>query len=395
MIVWIVINYNLYESKRHFSQKLADSFERRGIKVHLIDLQKGPPGSVIEKQKLALDFPPDLCCSFNRVIPDRQGAFFWDLQKIPYLSLLLDPAIYDLNLIRSPTGAISCVDENDCELLESKGFKRAFFWPHGVERELAEVDDHKKVYDVVMFGSCYDPEGLRNAWRQKYPPPIQTLIEEAAEMTLEGETPFWVAVQRTIERLRFDPMEIDFRKICTLVDNFVRGVDRLELIRSVAKIPGIKVHLFGGSCWREETPILGWGHYFKGSSQVEVHGALPFTEALEVMKSSRVCLNSSIFFKKGSHERILIGLACGSLVVTSESTWTRREFEDSLLIYKPKQWQEVNDKIHYLLTHEEERKEMITKGREKVLQGHTWDTRVEQLLKQWNLVRRDEQGSKL
>lgn len=378
--VWIIINYNLYESKRHFAHGLGEAFERKGIKVRFIDLQKAP----IEQgmRELALSFPPDLCCSFNRVIPDRNGQFFWDLRKIPYLSILVDPVFYDLNLLKSPYSYLSCVDQCDCELIASKGFERAFFWPHGVERELS-TQTSERPYEISFIGSCYDHDGLRKAWQAKYAPPIHALIEEAVEIVLsEPETPFWTAVQRTLERLRFDPMEIDFHKICNFVDNYVRGRDRFELIRALSKIPGVKVHLFGGSCWREELPIMGWSHYFSGNPQVVVHPAIPYTEALEVMKRSKICLNSSPFFKKGSHERILTALMCGSLPVTTVSLWTKEQFTDSeeLLLYRPLHWNDIQEKVQHFLSNEAARQNAAERGKNKVLHAHTWDSRVEQLL---------------
>ncbi|MCE5316505.1 MAG: glycosyltransferase [Parachlamydia sp.] len=379
--VWIIINYNLYESKRHFAHGLGEAFERKGIKTHYIDLQKAPIDQGM--RELALAFPPDLCCSFNRVIPERSGQFFWDQRKIPYLSILVDPVFYDLNLLRSPYSYLSCVDQCDTELIASKGFERAFFWPHGVERELSAPQGYERPYDISFIGSCYDHEGLRKAWQAKYSPPIQALIEESVEIVFsEAETPFWLAVQRTLERMRFDPMEIDFHKICTFVDNYVRGRDRYELIRALSKIPDVKVHLFGGSCWREELPILGWSHYFNANSQVVVHPAIPYTEALDVMKRSKISLNSSPFFKKGSHERILTSLMCGSLPVSTMSLWTKQQFTDGqdLLLYRPLHWADINEKVHHFLTDEPARQAAVERGRAKVLQDHTWDSRVDQLL---------------
>jgi spore maturation protein CgeB len=375
--VWIIINYNLYETKRHFSHGLGAALERRGIAVRYIDLQSTPFDRIMS------DTPPDLCCSFNRSNQDEHGKFFWDERKMPYLSILVDPILYDLKLIESPYSYLSYVDGYDGDLLQCKGFGRALFWPHAVERELTAPEGQARPYDITFFGSSYDPEGLRNSWRSKYPLPMQKLIEEAIEITFsEASTPFWEAVKRLN-----CPLE-DFMKICTLVDNYVRGIDRIELIRAVAKIPNVKVHLFGGTCWREETPIRGWNSYFGNHPQVILHPAIPYQEALQVFKQSKICLNSSPFFKRGSHERILAGLACGSLVVTNESQWTRSQFVEGeeLLFYSSKQWGEVTEKVQFFLNNEPARQAAAAKGRNKVMQAHTWDHRVEGLLQFWERV---------
>jgi spore maturation protein CgeB len=381
--IWIIINYNLYESKRYFSLKLMEAFTRKGIKTKIIDLglEHSPPQKSNQR--------PDLVCSFNRTVADENGLFYWDRYQIPALSFLVDPAIYDLNLLRSPYSLISCVDQFDCRLIQSQAFDRVFFWAHAVERELAAEPKGERPYDVVFLGSSYDPEGLRRSWETRYSAAKRALIDEAVEKTLaEVETPFWVAVQQVVTRLSIELSSTEFVKICSDVDQYVRGVDRLMLIRSIKDAP---VHVFGGTCWREQIPIQGWPQSLANQPNVHVHPAISFAESLQIVKQSKICLNSMPFFKEGTHERIFTGLACGSLVITTDNLWIRKHFDvgQDLLTYRSKNWASVNEQVNYYLQHPKEREEMVYRGRQKVMLEHTWDKRVEQLIQFVNPLLKD------
>ena len=100
------------------------------------------------------------------------------------------------------------------------------------------------------------------------------------------------------------------------------------------------------------------------------------------LKRSKIVLNSMLFFRDGSHERIFTGLSCGSVPVTSESLYLHEQFTDGkdVVFYQAKKKEEVNAKIEELLSDEKKRKEMAASGKEVVMKHHTWDHRVEELL---------------
>lgn len=375
--ILFIVNYNLYESKRYFTEKLIEALKRRGILCHTLDLQWDTPKEW--QAKLGSGRKPDLICSFNRAVYENSGEFFWDRYKVPFLSILVDPALYDINLINSAYSIISCVDRLDCAYIRDRGFNRVFFWPHAVEAELSP-GNKERLYDVVALGSSYDPDGLRHSWQQKYPDSFTDIIEGAAQIALADRSiPFWEATDLALKNVKEGIESIDLIKLYTLVDNYIRGMDRVELIRS---IKDARVHIFGGTCWREETPIYGWTHYFGNNPNVTIHPSIPFQETLEVLKQSKICLNSMPFFKDGTHERIFTGLACGCLPITTDNMWVSENFIDGkeLILYKPLQWSDVNEKVNYYLANPQEREAIAAAGRRKVIANHTWDNRVEELL---------------
>lgn len=376
--IWIGVYYNLYESKRYFSAKLAEALQRQGFSVKILDFKDDQSYQLFGKLKD--NHPkPYFFCSFNRTERNKEGQFFFDVYKIPNLSILVDPAIYDSDLVKSSYSIISCVDKFDCEFVQNLDFQKVFFFPHAVERELAPNTPNDRPYDVVFLGSCYDHEGLQAAYQSRYSEQVWNWIMEGVDMYLsESHCTFWKAAEWVKAKSHLPSLSSN--QIAYYIDNYVRGLDRTELIRS---IKDAQVHVFGGTCWRSEQPIKGWSQSLADQANVVVHPAITFRESMEILKKSKICLNSMPFFKNGTHERIFTGLACGCLPITTENLWVRENFIDGeeLVLYQPKKWDAVNEKVNYYLANEQDRLRVVSQGREKVMNKHTWDHRAELLAK--------------
>lgn len=276
------------------------------------------------------------------------------------------------------------MDHFDCDYVRSHHFEKVFFWGHAVEKELAPLPKQERPYDVVLLGSCYDHENLRAFWHQKMSKNDIKIIEAAVEIVLSSiSTPLYEAVKQSMLQngLHFESveeLEMKLHGYAYYVDNYMRGKDRTELIRSIKKA---QVHVFGNVCWRTEEPLLGWEHSLKGMKNVTIHQAVNFEKSLEIQKLSKISLNSMPFFKNGTHERIFTGLACGALPITSDNLWIRENFthNKNILIYPPKGWAQVDSWVEDYLNHPAKLKEIVHEGREKVMREHTWDVRVQQL----------------
>lgn len=375
--------YNLYQSKRYFCFRLAEAFNRLGIETTIID------GATLDRQReefLRACDPKQtfFTCSFNSMEPTPEGYFLADYTRVPHVAFLLDPAFNYRNVLESDNTVITCVDHFDCEYVKSKLFDRVFFWGHAVERELAPAQNQEKPYDVVFLGSCYDHETLRNFWREKMSVQEAQTIEDAIDIVLgDNQTPLLQGVEKALREsgLKFESDE-DFENnvyfYAYYVDNYMRGKDRTELIRS---IKDAHVHVFGDVCWRKEEPIYDWRYSLSGMKNVTIHPAVTFEDSLNILKQSKICLNSMPFFKNGTHERIFTGLACEALPITTDNLWIRDNFEHGkdLLIYRPQHWDEVNSWVNDYLKNPSKLKAVVEKGREKVMREHTWDVRVQQL----------------
>lgn len=375
--ICFLVNYNLYESKRHFTQKLADALTRKGVETKIIDLQEGPLNLDIVTE--IQYFTPDLTCSFNSFVPDSNGRFLWDLLQIPHLAILVDPAIYSLNLTKSPYSIISCVDRFDCKDIAAYQFDRVFFLPHAIEKEPPPPTDDRP-YDVVYLGSCYDYESLRTYWREQLPITINAVLDNAIDIVFSDS---YISLAQALTMAWGDAglshEGVDFVKLFYYLDQYTRGKDRVELIRQIRDRP---VHIFGELMPEDPLFHFGWSHYLGEQSNVTFHPSVPFNEALQILKKTRVCLNSMPFFKNGTHERIFAAFAGGAVPLTSDSLYLDQEFcvGEDLLVYKPSERDLVNEQINHLLSDESRRQEMAAKGRAIVMERHTWDQRADQLI---------------
>lgn len=376
--ICLIVNYNLYESKRHFTQKLADALRRQNIETMIIDMEekslKADTGKKIQ------DFHPDLTCSFNSILPISQGKYLWDIIKIPHLSILVDPALYSAHLATSPYSLMSCVDLFDLELLETSGVKSAFFWPHAIEKDLEEQHQKERIYDVVFLGSCYDHDTLRRQWRGDHDEEYNKMMDNAIELTLgDNKTCLVEALLIALNQSSLKPANNDFLRMFSYLDHYTRGRDRIELIQSIKNVP---VHIFGTLSNDIGIETMGWGHYVGRQANVTIHPAVTYQESLEILKQSKICLNSMPFFKNGTHERIFASLACGAVPLTSDNLFMQEHFKpnEELLLYQSGNWDAVEPAIVDLIHNESKRKAVAAAGCQKVLKEHTWDTRVTQLL---------------
>lgn len=376
--ICLIVNYNMYESKRYFTQKFAEALERRGIQTRIIDvaesqLSAASIGDIVR-------FSPDLTCSFNTLLPTSENRHLWDLLETPHWSILLDPAIYSTNLAHSPYSIISCVDRDDCSMLQKSGFDRAFFWPHAVEKELIGTGEAKKSFEVVFLGSCYDYESLRVSWRTQCSEPVSKILDDAIDIVFsDNRTSLAAALVQAWGAAKLPLQGVDFPTLFYYLDNYTRGRDRVELIRAVKDIP---VHVFGALSDDNAVGILGWSPYLSACKNVTVHPAVPFSEGLEILRRSKIALNSAPFFKNGSHERVLTALACGALPITTDTIFFREHFKEGeeIAFYHPKKWDLVNATIKEYLDNAEKRKQAVQAGAKIVAKSFTWDKRVDEFL---------------
>ncbi len=373
----LITNFNLYHSKRRFTQKFSEALNRKGVETRIIDAEE----TVLDTETVGSikKFKPDVTCSFNTLLPFPNKKFLWDLLKIPHWSILVDPSIYSVNLINSPYSVISCVDRFDCEGLAATGFQKSFFWPHGVEKEL-KSDNGERPYDVAFLGSCYDYENLRGYWQDTLPKKQSDVLDSAIEIVLsDNHTPLQAALVQAWNAAGLFPGQADFATLFYYLDLYTRGKDRVDLIRS---IKDANVHVFGDLSQDNVVEKLGWSYYVGSQPNVTLHDSVSFEDSYAIMKQCKICLNSNPFFKNGSHERVFNSYVLGAVPLTSDNLFMREQFEvgNEILLHQNRELDLVNAQVNDLLANETKRQEMANRGRDKVLQHHTWDKRAEQVL---------------
>lgn len=371
-----IVNYNQYESKLYFTQKLAEALERLGVETASIELDGGKWTPEVYREIRLFD--PDFTCSFNSFF-SFNGVYPWDMMQLPHLAVLLDPAFYSADLTRSKYIFLSSVDKQDCSWLQGNQFNRIFFWPHATEKvELSPNQD--KIYDVVFLGTFTDFEALKLVWEQELSDPLKKVLISASERVLsDNSTSLTQALADSFQESKLNPAGVDFKRLFYFLDNYTRGKDRFEAINN---IKDAHVHIFGEPSWNNPFESVSWTTYLGSRTNITIHPPISYAASFDVMKQSKICLNSMPFFKYGSHERIFNALACGALPLTMDNLYVREAFVPGkdLITYLPGQWSAINDQVNQILGNDSLRQEMINAGRQKVLEQHTWDNRAQELL---------------
>lgn len=363
----------------HFTKMLYEALMRAGVNCRILVPDKQNPRPFLAQ---LFNDPPDCTLSFNGVLPDDEGRFLCDLLKLPHICCLVDSPTRFIPLIKSPYNIITCVDRSGCDFFRNLKHEKTLFMPHAVEKTLNYRPDAERPYDVVLLGSCIDYKAIEDSWRQNYPKPILSMLLEAAEITLsDQETSFVQALVAATENLKKAHPEIDIDTIdfITLLDEletYVIGYDRIRLVRSIKNAP---IDIFGTG--KEE-----WERYVEKQSNCTVHDAVPFDQAFEIMKQSKILLNSCMAIKGGGHERIYTGMALGAALVAGNNSYMRETFHEgeNIVFYDPQSMDTVEDKIHDLLLDENKRSLLARKGHETIMNYHTWDHRAVALLKSIN-----------
>lgn len=367
-----------YGVLHHFTKKLAEALNRIGVDCRILEAERENPAPFLES---IFSDTPDCTLSFNGLLPDEEGRFFCDMIKIPHVACLVDSPNHFFLLVKSPYSIITCPDRFFCDFYRGLNCQNVLFMPHGVEKELLEESEQKKIYDVIMLSSCIDYEAIRENWEQKYPKGLCRILDEAAEITLsDQETPYVQAFVQAMDRHvskpdAIDPRSIDFFEVLDQLENYIRGKDRVELVRG---IKDAKVDIFGSPIQK-----ANWKKYLGNRKNWRVHDAVSFNEALNLMKQSKIVLNSCAWIKNGAHERIFAGIACGALVITNENIYMREHFENgkNIVFYQHGKWDAVNEQVNLYLGDDTKRKKLCHSAKEIVKKGHTWDHRAAALVK--------------
>lgn len=246
--ICFLVNYNLYETKLYFVDKFSEALMRKGIEALVINTSD--PKFIEVMGKALLAFKPELTAAFNALLMGDRPLC--DIVKLPHWAITLDPLIYELQRVSHPAYIVSAVDRFECEFGKANLLSNVFFFPHAVESDLAAAEDQPRPYDVVMIGSCYDPYNLKIHWQRELDKKQCELMEEAFQHCIQNPMkPFWVVLDEILSSRNLVKDDVPYFRMAYYLDNYMRGIDRLELIRS---IKDAEVHVFGGTCWRKEFP---------------------------------------------------------------------------------------------------------------------------------------------
>lgn len=356
-----------YSMLHKFREALSQGLVKAGVDVQLVDLDLSNLQNFLTT---IYSSPPDCTFAFNGIRALEDGETLAEKIDIPHISWQVDAVHFCREFAKMPLQLIITPDKISADIFRKWGAK-AFFLPHG--GELLPLQDEKS-YPIAFFCSLADPEETEQKWLSIYTPSFVDRLKGISEQVLS--TPDLCYQEALKALVDIDDPEQD--ELLQSFDVYLRMKERLRLIRS---LKGLPLHLFGnviGDTPKSFQELVG-----SVGESFTFHSALDISEALEVMRRSSIVLNSSPMFKTGAHERIFYGQGAGALVVTSDTSWIRRNYEvgKEILTFNYSEGKRTAEEMKRLLQNPKELEEMALLGREKMAREHTWDRRAEQLVK--------------
>lgn len=366
-----------YLALTHMTKKIYEAFIRLGYECRMI----APEDFFVTP----VDDPPDLTFGINGAPFNDQRQMLCDVIKKPHFSYLIDPPYRFHEIMGSPYIYIGCDDRYGCEFVKDMGVDRAYFFPHGVDKNLAPDPKVEKDIDVLVLATFIDYEILRDEWWKLLPEIVCQVMDDAIEVTYSDDhTSFIQAFSNAYKNrlgLKENPKKIgyDLALPLMLLERYLKGRERVELVKSItdAKVLLLNGHTQGQSGWEK---VIG-----DDQDNITLHEPVSYYDGIELMKRSKIVLNSFSKNKEGAHDRVFNSLACGALCLTNENIFLKESFADekNILFYQPSKLEEVNAKLNKYLRDDDLRKGVAAAGRKEVMAHHTWDHRLEALSDLW------------
>ncbi|CAN5365871.1 glycosyltransferase [soil metagenome] len=382
MLILILKGQSQYEGTRTFADLAAEAMRRAGHEVIVDDLMTASDVGVRINDLIA-GVRPDLVFTINilgeyrspdgRTLAQAFGArhVLWHtdyvfnharrLEETPSETrlLMVDPT--QIDGVRAIYGAARHPD--------------IAFFPHPAACEPAPDEDLEayaaRPIPLLWSGTCHRPD---IPWKAA-PRKTQKLFETAMEQALAIE---WAPPHEIFDRVLADagidlsdPENSGTRAACAFVDTVVRTTRRFDFLKALAKT-GLPVTICGDN-WKDQL------YRFKN---VDYLGPQPMSKVVELMRQSRVVLNTNGNFGAGSHERPFTILLSGALPFTDLSRYYEQVFEDGrdIAMFRWKDLPAGFARLRELIDNPDQAWPMVQRGKAKARADHTWDARLPLIL---------------
>ncbi len=257
------------------------------------------------------------------------------------------------------------------------------FMPHGGPLTVTKgkpLADRK--YPISFVGYIKNPEplGAFETLLSGSDERLISIVKQASEMNLHEGVEAYIAFRSCALEAGFNPLEImDLPVLGELLNKMGHWSEeqrRLQLLRAFKDFP---LHIFG-PVMEEVKGVTDQNHHFYGPTLGH--------DVIEMLKESRVLLNTVTKFPEGSHERIWFALAHGCMVYTDASRFVMETFnndENILFIDYDNLSHDVERIKAYV--EESERLQKIVEAALPIYQvNHTWLQRVESTFRQMPIL---------
>lgn len=373
-----------YDAISCFMNDLADGFRQLGCRVDILGgITKDALDRTIyfEEYDVVLSFFGITSVLYDAINRNPNTLFFLFLVDHPYYR-------YDWLAEQHRNLIVSCIDRNHCNFLQKyyKNIDAVQFVPHGgnlSEKPPKPFADRE--IDVAFFGTCSASNEYKSIVDQMSED-IMKIMDATIARVMQGEC--IPAEEILIQELRSGGIELSEAQLLELFvvlafsDTYIRAKQREKLILHLAK-SGLEVHVYGNGWEKDELAQY---------ENIKRHGAVSYTEALDIMTNTKIVINKMPLFLDGSHERVFTAMLNGAVCCTDESGYWKQEFIDgeSICFYDFQDLDNLENIIKELLLNLDKAGKIAQNGYDIAIHKHQWKNRAEQILEICNKVSRIE-----
>lgn len=355
-----------------------DGLREIGIETDIIDLFGFKGYGEDEKRDLLLRIKhqsPDYLFSINYF--DLVGQISLIL-KIPYIAWFGDNPHLFLKKSRPYPYCVYLVwDKGYVGRLKEMGFKPTFYLPLATNPKRFRPMDLSS-QDKERYGCNISFVGVSNYWNYKtYNDLIKDgeprkLYDEAIRVMCENPSLDMSDVLDKVQEsygktICFRDMEERMR-IERMLEGVVTSILRARIINSISELG---VDVYGDD---------GWGKIV--NKGVRVHGVIDYFDELpKLYNASKINLNITVHQSKGAISQRPFDISAAGGFCLSDYRWELGNlFTIGEEIIPYRDTDELLRLSRYYLTHEEERREVAKRARNRVLRDHTYKKRMEEML---------------
>lgn len=314
-----------------------------------------------------------------------------EINHIPYLAWIYDCPLYTLTSKTLSNGAnyIFCFDKAYALRLQARGAKHCYHFPLGVsleyfEQALNKTESEEKAKfacDISFVGNFYNAE--KNRLRQAE-------LSDYARGYAEG----LMAAQEKVYGYNFIAEALTEEVVTEIAEKCKLSLGALydcEPRRLAADAVGMELSARERECVIAAASEVSCVAVYTGSAlpaaleanaNVENRGyadnekAMPF-----IFRESKINLNiTSRTIESGIPQRVLDILACGGFCLTNYQPEIAEYFEDGRDLVMYSSMEDLQEKIAYYLTNDEERSKIAQNGLQKIKQHFTLEQRLGEML---------------
>lgn len=345
--------------------------------------------AILNAQKIV---PYDFVISYNYV---PSAAYVCNSMGLLYISWMYDswqPTLYSESIML-PCNRIFVFDSTEYEYIKGMGVKHVYLLPLAVNCDrLSEMDlsDVENSYccDVSLVGRLYCDESVNgyNAMKTYLENDIRHKIDGIIQNTMgswdEGNN--WFKKFKELNYTQIPNVDAaDERKKCMLTDDiyytsicFARAItqlDRTMALNALAKKYKTRIYTY------EKTTGL--------IPEVDVHNGVNYMDEMpKVFFNSKINLNISLrSIFAGIPLRVFDVMGSGGFLMSNKQKDMDGLLVDGVDYVSFDSIKDLTDKAEHYLHHEDERIKILVNGYRKVCNYHTYQHRIEEILKLCNI----------